>query len=83
MISPPGKIFNSLGKDLTFILFNAAAWKIRYESPLVYCWPGPALWPRHRMLLCPILGCREERLALLLTLGQMFSIYIHDTDIGE
>ena len=43
---------------------------------------GPALWPRHRMLLCPILGCREERRGLLLTLGQMFSIYIHDTDIG-
>ena len=34
----------------------AAAWKIRYESPLVYCWAGSALWPRHRMLLCPILG---------------------------
>ena len=46
---------------------------------------GSALWPGHRMRLCPILVCRvwSSSLFTLYTLGQMlqYSVFTYDTDI--
>ena len=54
------------------------------SSCLLLAGARPLAWAPDAALSHPWLrrGETRERLALLFTLGQMFSIYIHDTDIG-